>query len=204
MCWDYHFSPNAAFTQAEPLCTDLESKTFWLVLHSKAINANQAVRCGRFDAIIEIPVILLPSPGSQPPRSLSSSDSAHPFTFIIRVSTSATNGFSDSFAQSHRCWESDLCLIKSPASPEPPDNEVLLLSCLCCVGLSCGGCEQRHQTKSLHFRRTVLFDSSLSLTTVIQIPVILRQRSSSTHKNTVLLERLQQQPSFKASVGSSF
>lgn len=148
------------------------------------------MRCSRFDAIIEIPVISLPSPGSQPPRSLSSSDSTHPFTFIIRVSTITTHGFSDSFTQSHRCWESDLCIIKSPTSPELPDNEVLLFSCLCCVGLSCGGCEQRHQTKSLNFR--------------IAIPVVLRQRSSSTYKNTVLFERHWQQPSFKASVGSSF
>lgn len=47
--------------------SDLDSKPLWLVLHSQAINANQAVGCSRFDVIIEIPVVLLLSLGSQPP-----------------------------------------------------------------------------------------------------------------------------------------
>lgn len=47
--------------------SDLDPEPLWLVLHSKAINANQAVGCSRFDVIIEIPVVLLLSPGTQPP-----------------------------------------------------------------------------------------------------------------------------------------
>lgn len=93
--------------------TDLESKPLWLVLHSKAINANHAVSCSRFDVIIEIPVVLLLSLGSQPPCSFSSSGSTHPFTLITRVSTCTKFAFTDSFTQSYRRWESDLCLLRS-------------------------------------------------------------------------------------------
>lgn len=46
--------------------------------HSRAINANQSVGCSRFYVIIEIPVILLLSPGSRPRCSLPALHRDHP------------------------------------------------------------------------------------------------------------------------------
>lgn len=176
LCCDYHFGPSAAFRQAElPLIAVQHTAQIWSLRPSDlCCIQKQSMLIKPWDAAGLMRLLRFQSSSSPlqgvdppPPHSLLSSDSTHPFTFIIRVSTGTVYGFSDSFAQSRGCWESDLCVIKAPTSPELPDNEVLLFSCLCCVG-----CEQRHQTRSLNFRRTVSFDGSLSSTTVTQIPKI--------------------------------
>lgn len=47
--------------------SDLDLELLWLVLHSEAINANQAVGCTGFDVIIDIPVVFYLLQGLSPP-----------------------------------------------------------------------------------------------------------------------------------------
>lgn len=101
------------------------------LLHSKAINANQAVGCNRFDVIIEIPVVLLLSPGNQPLALSPPLTLPTPLQRSPLVSTRTKSAFTRTSSRLYKRWESDLRLLKSSgACPSEASFLSLLFSCL--------------------------------------------------------------------------